>query len=239
MGKYIQKSQKAHPKGFTMIELIVVIGLFGIISSILMSNLLSVYHFRDVIRHKKDLNFEASSILNNGIPGLVRSGFAINYNFTDSGSSNSIINTENDQEPSKGMQEDVDQISVYTDRAESQYFTIFRKSYVSSGDDSDTAPLYISFSNGEGVIEEFPLHTSEVVIEDFDIEVPVDPRIGGDKDIQPYVSIYIRLRKRYPFGEIVNEEDIDAYKTIRASYKTTIALRNANAASNKTIPIAQ
>jgi len=203
-----------------LIELIVVIGLFGIISAVLMNSLLSVYHFRDVIRYKKDINFEASSILNNGIPGLVRSGFAINYDKT---------NSDISQELSEGMQEEVDQLSIYTDRAESQYFTIYRKPHETSGDQSDTAPLYISFNNGE----EFPLHSSEVVIEDFDVQVPTDPRIGADRDIQPYATIYLRLRKRYPFGEIVNEDDLAAHKVIRASYKTTITLRNSNPASYK------
>ncbi len=222
MNQSVQASSKKYPNGFTLIELIVVIGLFGIISSVLMSSLLSVYHFRDVIRYKSSLNFEASSILNNGIPGLVRSGFAINYDQTES---------ENSQELSEGTQDEVDQLSVYTDRAESQYFTIFRKSYQKEGDDSDTAPLYIAFSNGD----EFPLHTSEVVIEDFDIQVPTDPRISGsDRDIQPYVTIYLRLRKRYPFGEIVkNEDELDAHEAVRASYQTTITLRNSNPASYK------
>jgi len=221
MRKKTQKSQLKNPKGFTLIELIIVIGLFGIISSILMSSLLSTYHFRDIIRNKQELNFEASSILNNGIPGLIRSGFAINYDETEA---------NNSQELSEGMQEEVDKLSIYTDRAEKQYFTIYRKSYETSGDNSDTAPLYISFSNGD----EFPLHTSEVVIEDFNVTIPKDPRLGDvDRDIQPYVTIYLRLRKRYPFGEIVDEESLDVHKTIRASYKTTIALRNTNAASYK------
>lgn len=216
-------SSRQKPKGFTLIELIVVIGLFGIISAVLMNSLLSVYHFRDVIRHKKDLNFEASSILNNGIPGLVRSGFAINYDKTKS---------DNSQELSEGMQDEVDHLSIYTDRAESQYFTIYRKPYETTGDNSDTAPLYIAFSNGEKY-EEFPLHTSEVVVEDFDIKVPQDPRNGGDRYIQPYVTIYLRLRKRYPFGEIVDESNLEAHKIVRASYQTTITLRNSNAASYK------
>ena len=164
------------PKGFTLIELIVVIGLFGIVSAILMSSLLSVYHFRNVIRFKKNLNFEASSILNNGIPGLVRSGFAIDYGKTVS---------TNSQELSEGMQEEVDQLSIFTDRAETQYFTIYRKPYEDAGDNADTAPLYIAFSNGQ----EFPLHSSEVVVEDFDVQVPTDLRVGGVRDIQPYTRL--------------------------------------------------
>lgn len=222
MNPLSHKSSRKNPQGFTLIELIVVIGLFGIVSAVLMSSLLSVYHFRDVIRYKKELNFEASSILNNGIPGLVRSGFAINYDLTVA---------DNSQALSEGMQEEeVDTLSIYTDRAESQYFTIYRKPYLKTGYDSDTAPLYIAFSNGD----EFPLHSSEVVVEDFDVQVPTDPRIGGDREIQPYATIYLRLRKRYPFGEVVaNEDGLDAHETVRASYKTTITLRNSNAASYK------
>ena len=72
-----------------------------------------------------------------------------------------------------------------------------------------------------------------MVVEDFDINVPIDPRIGGDRDIQPYASIYLRLRKRYPFGEIVDESNLEAHKIVRASYQTTITLRNSNATSYK------
>ena len=214
------------PKGFTMIELIIVIGLFGIISAILMNNLLSVYYFRDIIRDKKDLNFEASSILNNGIPGLIRSGFAINYNQSD---------TKNIQGETEGVQNEVDRISIFTDRAETRYFTLYREPYTIAGDNADTAPLYISFSNGES----FPLHTSEVVVEDFDVEIPEDPRVSGDRDIQPYVRIYLRLRKRYPLEGMADKNTLEAKDVIRASYQTTIALRNSNAASNKTLPIQQ
>lgn len=228
MNNSLHTTSKKNPQGFTLIELIVVIGLFGIISAVLMSSLLSVYHFRDVIRYKADLNFEASSILNNGIPGIVRSGFAINYDKTQS---------DNSQGDSEGMQEEVDQLSIYTDRAESQYFTIYRKSYQTSGDNSDTAPLYIWFSNGDEFPphgDEFPLHSSEVVVEDFDIKVPTDPRVGGDRDIQPYATIYLRLRKRYPFGEILDEDELEPHETVRASYETTVTLRNSNPASYKT-----
>jgi len=140
------------------------------------------------------------------------------------------------QEPNKGMQSEVDWISIYTDRKEEQYFTIHRMNHDT---EEDTAALYITFSNGDSNGEKFPLHTSEVVVEDFDIEIPDNPQMGGDRDIQPYVSIYLRLRKRYPFGEIVNEDEIDRYKTVRASYRTTIALRNANAASYKKTQITQ
>jgi prepilin-type N-terminal cleavage/methylation domain-containing protein len=207
-------------KGFTLIELIIVIGLFGFISALLMQNLFAVYNFKEVIRYKKDLNFEASAVLNNGIPGLIRSGFAINYEFTD---------TNNSSRGSEGMKDEVDRISVFTDRAETQYFTIYREDHRTSGENSDTARLMIAFSNGE----EFPLHTSETVVEDFDVEVPTNPQVGGDRDIQPYVNLYVRVRHRYPFGELVDEDELLAHKAIRASYTTTFTLRNVNPASYK------
>ncbi len=211
-------------KGFTVIELIIVIALFGFISAILMTSLLSVYRFKEVVQDKKQLNFEASSILNNGIPALIRSGFAINYDLTQA---------DHIQKISEGMQKEVDQISIFTDRAETQYFTLYRKPYKSQGDQSDTAPLYIKFSNGE----EFPLHSSEVVVEAFDVKVPADPRLTGDSDLQPYVTLYLRLRNRYPFGEIRDENELKAHETIRASYSTTIAFRNAGPASYKNAPV--
>ncbi len=201
-------------KGFTLIEFIIAIGFFGFISAILMQNLFSIYDFKEVIRYKKDINFEASTVLNSGIPGLVRSGFAINYKETT---------FSNSTQPTEGLQNEVDQISIFTDRAETQYFTIFREPYKTSGENSDTARLLIRFSNGD----EFPIHTSETVIEDFDIEVPTDPRINGDIDNQPYVTFYIRVRHRYPFGDVSTDEDeLMAYKNVRASYKTTYTLRN-------------
>ncbi len=209
-----------------MIELIIVIGFFGIISAILMNNLFSVYHFKEVIRYKKDINFEASAVLNSGIPGLIRSGFAINYDETNA--DNSEYDSEN---PEEGVQDEVDSISIFTDRAETQYFTIFRSDYESSGENSDIARLMIKFSNGA----EFPIHTSETVVEDFDIEIPKDPRVSGDSDLQPYIKLYIRVRHRYPFGDTsVEEGDLMAHKNIRASYITTYTLRNTVPSSYKT-----
>lgn len=210
-------------KGFTLIELIIVIGFFAFISAILMQNIFSVYHFKELIRYKKDINFEASGALSNGIAGLIRSGFAINYDQTES--SNSV-------QPTEGMQNQTDQLSVYTDRAETQYFTIYRTPYKNSGEDSDTAQLMVKFSNGD----EFPLNSSETVVEDFDIEVPADPRTTGDRDLQPYVTLYLRVRHRYPFGEIVSESDLEAYQKARASYRTTITLRNTVPSSYKNAP---
>ena len=207
-------------RGFTLIELIIVIGFFGFISALLMQNLLSVYKFKEIIRYYKDLNFETSAVLSNGIPGLIRSGFAIDY--ADTKENVSV-------QPTEGLQADTDTLSVYTDRAETQYFTIYREPYQSGGENGDIARLMIKFSNGES----FPLHSSETVIEDFDIDVPNDPRVDGDPDIQPYVNIYVRARHRYPFGEVADENDLMAYQTIRASYRTTITLRNTQPSSYK------
>jgi len=204
-------------RGFTLIELIIVIGFFGFMSALLMQNLLSVYKFKEVIRYYKDLNFEASAVLSNGIPGLIRSGFAINYAQTEEGDAGEQI--------TEGWQDKTDKLSIYTDRAETQYFTIYRET-----ENSDIARLMVEFSNGE----KFPLHSSETVIEDFDIEVPQDPRISGDRDIQPYVNIYVRARHRYPFGESADESELMAHQTIRASYRTTITLRNTQPSSYKT-----
>jgi prepilin-type N-terminal cleavage/methylation domain-containing protein len=209
-------------KGFTLMELIIVMGFFAFVSAILMQNLFSVYHFKEVIRYKKDINYEASAVLNSGIPGLIRSGFAINYEQTVS---------QNSQSPSEGLVDKVDRISVFTDRAETQYFTIYREDYRDSGEDSDTAQLMIEFSS-DG--ESFPLHSSQIVVEDFDITVPTDPRVTGDPDVQPYVSIYLRVRHRYPFGELVSEEAQMAYQNVRASYQTTFTLRNVQSGSYKT-----
>ncbi|MFH0837969.1 MAG: type II secretion system protein [Patescibacteria group bacterium] len=210
------------PAGFTLMELIIVIGFFAFISAIIMQNLFAVYHFKEVIRYKKDINFEASSVLNNGMAGIIRSGFAINYAETQ---------IDNSVQPTEGMQSKTDQISIFTDRAETQYFTIYRAPYSEAGNyDGDVAQMMIRFSNGET----FPLHSSETVVEDFDVIVPSDPRSAGDPDLQPYVTLYLRVRHRYPFGEAAAEETQMAYRNVRASYRTTYSLRNTVPSSYKT-----
>lgn len=216
-------TRKKNPSsGFTLIELIIAIGFFGFISALLMNNLFAIYNVKEVIRFNKDINFEASAVLGNTVAGLIRSGFAIRYPDTV---------TSVSQQPSEGMKTDTDKISVYTDRAETQYFTIYREAYRSTGDDGDTARLMLSFSNGDT----FPLHTSETVVEDFDVEVPKDPRNGGDPDQQPYVSLYLRVRHRNPFHETPDESKEMAYQKVRASYRTTYTLRNTLPSSYKTL----
>lgn len=210
-------------KGFTLVELIIVLGFFAFLSALLMQNIFSVYKFKDVIKYKKDVNFETSGVLNNAIAGLIRSGFSINYANTES------TNSEETGEASEGFINDVDRISIFTDRAETQYFTIYREPYRSEGDNSDTSRLVLSFKNGEA----FPLHSSEIVIEDFNIEIPPNPKLGGDRDLQPYVSLYIRARHRYPFGEVIDEKDLEPHQNIKASYKTTYTLRNTTPSSYK------
>ena len=218
--KIIGSSKNSNTKGFTLVELIIVMGFFAFLSSLLMQNMFSVYKFKDVIKYKKDVNFETSGVLNNAIAGLIRSGFSINYTNT---------NLTNSEDLSEGFVGDVDKISIFTDRAETQYFTIYREPYRSEGDNKDTSRLLLQFNNGE----EFPLHSSEIVIEDFNVETPSNPKVEGDRDLQPYVSIYIRARHRYPFGELLDEKDIGSYKDIKASYKTTYTLRNTVPSSYK------
>ena len=216
------KCEMQNNKGFTLVELIIVTGLFGFITALLMQNLFLVYNFKDVIRYKKDLNFEAAGVLNNGIAGILRSGFAINYAETDTDKSNGA--------EGEGVRHEVDKISVFTNRAENRYFTIYREAYQPSGDNRDTARLMIAFSNGDVL----PLNTSETVVEDFDVKVPKDPRVDGDQDIQPYVSIYLRVRRRYSEVEAMNtDEKLIAFQNVHASYQTTYTLRNVVPSSNK------
>ncbi len=207
-------------RGFTLVELIAVIGLFGFISSLLMKNLFAIYQFREVIRFKKEINFETASVLNNGIAGLIRSGFAINYGDTVSDKSNGT---------SENLLTAVDRLSVFTDKAETQSFTLYREPYTGSGVNGDTARLMIRFNNGE----EFPLNSSEVVVEDFDVRVPADPKQGGDPDLQPYVRLKLRARHRYPLNETNDETKLMATQTIRTSYRTLFTLRNTAPSSFK------
>ena len=151
---------------------------------------------------------------------MIRSGFAINYDETK-------IHLH--EEVTKGVQKDVDQISIFTDQAETDYFTLYRKPYQSEGELSDTAQLYLRFKTGK----EVPLHSSEVVVEDFEVKIPKDPRDSGDSDIQPYVSLYLRFRQRHPSGEIPTESQMKDSEPMLASYSTTLTLRNTSPASYK------
>lgn len=203
------------PKGFTLIELILVMGLFALMTTLLFTALTSVYHFKEILQAKKEVNAQGVVILNNSLASLIRSGFAINYDQTKSGPPQDDVQLGE-------VLENVDQLSIYTDQAETQYFTLYRKPYQAEGEDFDTAPLYLKWSTGE----EVPLHSSEIVVEDFDVEVPKDPRLEGDSDLQPYVTLNFKVRHRHGFEGEDKEE-------IRTSYKTTFTLRNATAASNK------
>jgi len=210
---------KKSKKGFTLVELIIVMGLFAFGSALLMQNLFSIYHFKEVIRFKKDLNFEASMVLNNAVASMIRSGFAINYDKTISDVS---------AKSGDGLRTDVDRLSIFTDKAETQYFSIFREPYYMDSDGSEVTRLMLEYSNGDV----FPLHSSQTVIEDFDIEIPDDPRNGGDRDIQPYVSLYLRAHHQHTISQ--NDENrLMAHESVLASYKTTITLRNVLPSSNK------
>ena len=204
------KKTKAKPSGFTLMETILVIGFFALISTVLMSSLLSVYQFRDMIQAKKNLNAEASILLNNTLPALIRPGVGIHY---DNSKLTQVF------EKNEGYQQKVDQISIFTDRQEKEYFTIYRQS---NSEGKDVKPLHLEFSNGEVV----PLHSSRVVVEEFQVHVPTDPRSGGDRTLQPYARLYLRLRAN---STKKNEE-----KPIITSYTTTLTLRNTSPASYKT-----
>jgi len=204
-------TSKEGPQGFTLIEIILVIGVFAFISSLLMSSLLSVHQFKAGIQSRQLLNTEATVLLNNTIPSLIRPGVAIHYDET----------RQAIREPgAKGLQDEVDQLSIFTDSAEEKYITLYRKPYQSEGEWGDTAPLHVKFGDGS----EVPLHSSEVIVEDFKISIPTDPREAGDKGIQPYINLYIRLRSRS------NSRQKDPIIT---SYQTTIALRNTSPARYK------
>lgn len=210
---------KASRKGFTLVELIVVMGLFAFASALLMQNLFSIYHFKEVIRFKKDLNFESSAVLNNTIASMIRSGFALNYDEMDATVSEGI---------SEGVSAEVDRLSVFTDRAETQFFTIYREPLHNDSNGEESARLMLEYSNGDV----FPLHSSQMVVEDFDIQVPEDPRESGDRDIQPYVSLYVRAHRQHSLVRD-NEDKLMAHELVTASYRTTFALRNVVPSSYK------
>jgi prepilin-type N-terminal cleavage/methylation domain-containing protein len=210
---------KKSRKGFTLVELIVVMGLFALGSTILMQNLFSIYHFKEVIRYKKDLNFEASMVLNNAVASMIRSGFAIDYDETKANVSVKTV---------EGTRTDVDKLSIFTDKAETQYFSIYREPYHKDSNGAEVARLMLEYSNGDI----FPLHSSQTVVEDFDIQVPADPRNGGDPDIQPYVNIYLRAHHQKKITQDENS-DLMAHENVLASYRTSFTLRNISPSSYK------
>lgn len=213
-------------KGFTLVELILVMGMFAFITALLMQNLFSIYRYREVIRYKKEINLEASLVLNNGIAGLIRSGFGIDYDHTTFNVSNYLNSTDKPD----GMRADVDQLAVFMDRpgvkndaGGRRYFTIHREAYQ---DSADIARLMITFYNGDEKIEAKPLHSSEVVVEEFDVIVPKKPTTPEEADLHPYVQLYWRVRHRYPYGDNSSVDELEAYQNVRASYQTTFMLRN-------------
>ncbi len=209
-------------QGFTLVELIIVLGLFGFGTALLMQNLFSIYRFKEVIRSRKEINFEASSALNNGAAGLIRSGFAIHYADTDSKTSDGTV---------EGMRDKTDRISIFTDRAETRSFTLYREPVQKDADGNAYARLMLKFSDGPtGAI---PLHSSETVVEDFDVRVPSNPLTGGDRDFQPYVSLYLRVTRRPTLGREIGSKDLPASQAITASYRTTFTLRNTVPSSYK------
>lgn len=216
-------------KGFTLVELIIVMGLFAVMTSLLLQNIFYIYRFREVVRYKKEINSEAAIVLNNGIAGMIRSGFGINYAKTDA----SVSQYLNDPAKPDGVRLNTDKVSVFmdspgvkNDKGGRRYFTISRSAYVNSGDLSDTARLMITFYNGDQVIESYPLNSSNLVIEDFDVEVPPKPTTDIERDLHPYITIYVRARRRYPLGDLSRVDDLEPYETVATSYQTTFMLRN-------------
>lgn len=215
--KTSHKSAFHNPKaGFTLIELVLSLGIFAVVFALLAQNLLATHNFKSRIRSAKELNSELSAVLGNGVAGLIRSGFGIRYEETETDHS------QLDEEGiySEGLQPEVDRLSVFTNSAHTSYFTLYREPYASEGERGDTARLMLAYSTGET----YPLHTSEIVIEEFDVSAPADPASGGDPKLQPYVDLYIRARPRSLLGESPNPAD-EPFPTI--SYRTSYTPRNA------------
>ncbi len=200
------------PQGFTLIEFIIAIGLFAFMITILTSTLMSIHRFKSQMEDKKVLNQELVSVLNNGISGLIRSGFAIDYDQTVSNKSDG---------KGIGPQETGDQLAIFTDQAETNSISIYRKPFTEN-DELEGGQLFVRFNEEN----EVPLHSSEVMIEDFDIRLPEDPRMSGDRDVQPYVQVSLRGAKKM---DSINDDR----KPLTATYSTTYTLRNTSLASYK------
>lgn len=212
---------KINSKGFTLVELIIAIGFFGLISALLMYNLLMVYRTRGVIQAQKQAGTEMTVLLNHSLAGLIRSGFAIDYKQTKA----EVINSE-----TEGMQNQVDELVVFTDRAETQFFKVYRQDYQAEGDMADTAQLMLQFNNSEPIA----LHSSQMVVEAFDISVPPPPLETGDHDLQPYVQLYVRARPRKNDGESLANVREDVARFSPMAYRTTFSLRNTQQSQYKT-----
>lgn len=214
------------PKGFTLVELIIAIGLFGLMSVLVLQNLFAVYRYKDVVRYRKEINMEASLALNNGIAGLIRSGYGINYDQTKNPFDRRTLAA--DQYDT--VMPAVDQLAIYMDppgladaAGNRRYFVIRREGHDTV---KDIARLYIEFWAKGNKIEEFPLHSSETVVEQFDITVQKKATTDEALDLQPYVTLYLKVRHRYPDGDSTRSRE--KYQEVRASYQTTYMLRNTD-----------
>jgi len=207
-------------QGFTLVELIIAIGFFGMISALLMHNLLMVYRTRSVIQSQKQASTELTVLLNHSLAGLIRSGFAIDYHQTKA----NILSGE-----TQGVQPQVDELVVFTDRAETQFFKVYRQPYQADGDQFDTAQLMLQFNEGEPIA----LHSSQTVIESFDVVVPSSPIETQDHDLQPYVQLYVRARPRKTEGESFSNVQEDVARFSPMAYRTAFSLRNVQASAYK------
>lgn len=205
--------QKQSEPGFTLVELIIAIGFFGLMAALLMFNLLRVYRTRAVIQSQKQAGTELTILLNNSLAGLIRSGFAIDYNQTQA----EVLVGE-----SEGMQPQVDKLVVLTDRAETQFFKVYRNPYQADGDQFDTAQLMLQFNEDEPI----SLHSTETVIEAFDITIPPNPVETQNPDLQPYVQLYVRARPRKTEGESLSNIQDDVARFSPMAYRTLFGLRN-------------
>src|SRR5690606_31008168 len=146
-----------------------------------------VYRTKAVIQAQKQVGMEMTALLNHSVAGLIRSGFAIDYQNTQSEAASAEI---------QGVQVQTDQLTVFTDRAETQSFTLYRQPYQEQGEEADHALLMLQFNDDSPI----PLHSPHIVIEAFDLTVPPSPIETGDPDLQPYVQLYLRARPQKKQG---------------------------------------
>src|SRR5690606_10357559 len=123
-----------------------------------------------------------------------------------------------------------DQLTVFTDRAETQSFTLYRQPYQEQGEEADHALLMLQFNDDSPI----PLHSPHIVIEAFDLTVPPSPIETGDPDLQPYVQLYLRARPQKKQGESWQVIQEDPARFSPVAFKTTFSLRNVQASQYKT-----